>query len=62
MRALFNFSILALIWSVYYLAKRITGGVADTTDAVVCGIVIAFCIGCIARCLFVRLKKRKKDI
>ena len=44
MKTLFHFSILALIWSIYYLAMHKTGGILTTTDIVVCGAVIVFCV------------------
>ena len=44
MKMLFSFSILALIWSVYYLAMHITGGILTMTDTIVCGAVIVFCV------------------
>ena len=47
MRILFSFSILALIWSIYYLAMHITGGILTMTDSVVCGTVIIVCISII---------------
>lgn len=47
MKMLFNFSILALIWSVYYLAMHITGGILTMTDTIVCGAVIVFCVATI---------------
>lgn len=40
-----TFSLLALIWTLYYLAKRITGNLLTTADLVVCGCVLLFCIG-----------------
>lgn len=45
MKTLFNFSILALTWSIYYLAKRSTGNILTPVDVVVCGAVILFCAG-----------------
>ena len=42
MKTLFHFSILALIWSIYYLAMHQTGGILTTTDIVICGAVIVF--------------------
>lgn len=56
----FDFSILALIWSIYYLAKRITGNTLTTADMLVCGAVIAICIGCIVYHLY-RKARIKKD-
>ena len=40
-----TFSLLALIWTLYYLAKRITGNLLTTADLVVCGSVLIFCVG-----------------
>ena len=40
----FSASLLVLIWTIYYYAKRTTGGVTNTLDNVVCGIVGLFCI------------------
>ncbi len=59
MKTLFHFSILALIWSIYYLAMHITGGILSTTDMVVCGVVIVFCVIMIAvyLCKFRNKKK-----
>lgn len=39
-----TFSLLALIWTLYYLAKRATGNLLTTADLVVCGCVLLFCI------------------
>lgn len=47
MKMLFSFSIFALIWSVYYLAMHITGGILTMTDTIVCGAVIVFCVAII---------------
>ena len=47
MKMLFSFSSLALIWSVYYLAMHITGGILTMTDTIVCGAVIVFCVAII---------------
>ena len=41
---LFSASLLVLIWTIYYYAKRTTGGVTNTLDNVVCGIVGLVCI------------------
>ena len=59
MKILFHFSILALIWSIYYLAMHKTGGILTTTDIVVCGAVILFCVIMIAiyLCKFRNKKK-----
>lgn len=43
MRILFSFSVLVLIWSIYYLAMHITGSILTLTDIVVCGAVIIIC-------------------
>ncbi len=40
-----TFSLLALIWTLYYLAKRTTSNLLTTADWVVCGWVLLFCIG-----------------
>ena len=40
-----TFSLLALIWTLYYLAKRITGNLLTTADLAVCGSVLIFCVG-----------------
>ena len=40
-----TFSLLSLIWTLYYLAKRITGNLLTTADLVVCGSVLIFCVG-----------------
>ena len=40
----FSASLLVLIWTIYYYAKRTTGGVTNTLDYVVCGIVGLVCI------------------
>lgn len=37
-----TFSLLALIWTLYYLAKRITENLLTTADLVVCGCVLLF--------------------
>ena len=47
MKMLFSFSIFAPIWSVYYLAMHITGGILTMTDTIVCGAVIVFCVAII---------------
>ncbi len=39
------FAALALIWSIYYLAMRRTGGLLNRTDLLVCGTVALLCIG-----------------
>lgn len=39
-----NAAILCLIWTVYYYAKRYTGGVIDTKDNIVCGIIGLSCV------------------
>ena len=40
---------LILIWTVYYYGMRRTGGVADKTDAVICGIAGFLCAVVIAK-------------
>lgn len=55
----FNFSLLALIFSIYYLVKRVTGNLINTVDIIVCGIVILFCIGNIA--LYIYKWKQQKQ-
>ena len=40
----FSASLLVLIWTIYYYAKRTTGGLTNTLDNVVCGIVGLVCI------------------
>ena len=44
MKMMFRFSILALIWSIYYFAMHKTGGILTNTDMVVCGVVIVVCL------------------
>ena len=44
MKTWFCFSILALIWSIYYLAMHIIGGILTVTDMIVCGAVIIVCV------------------
>lgn len=53
------FDIHALIWSIYYLAKRITGNILTNTDVIVCGIVIIFCLLDIVYCLYKKYKSKK---
>ena len=52
----FSASLLVLIWTIYYYAKRTTGGVTNTLDNVVCGIVGLVCIFII---FFKRFKRTK---
>lgn len=59
MKILFSFSILALIWSIYYLAMHVTGGILTMTDTVVCGVVIVVCMSIIIWNV-VRLIKEKR--
>ena len=59
MKTLFSFSILALIWSIYYLAMHITGGIFTTTDTVVCGAVIILCVSIIVRNVVRLIKTRR---
>lgn len=56
----FNFSLLALIWSIYYLAKRTTGGLLNRADVIIGGIVVAFCIGNIALYAYKSWQTRNK--
>lgn len=42
-RFTFNAAILCLIWTIYYYAKRYTGGVINIKDNVVCGTVSLIC-------------------
>lgn len=44
MKMMFRFSILALIWSIYYLAMHKTGGILTITDMMVCGAVMVVCL------------------
>lgn len=39
-----NASILILIWTIYYYAKRYTGGLADNMDNIFCGLISFICI------------------
>lgn len=59
MKTLFSFSILTLIWSIYYLAMHITGGILTTTDTVVCGAVIILCVSIIVRNVVRLIKTRR---
>lgn len=61
MKMLFSFSILALIWSVYYLAMHITGGILTMTDTIVCGAVIVFCVATIIWNVIRLIKARHRD-
>ena len=58
---LFSFSFLALIWSVYYLAMHITGGILTITDTIVCGAVIVFCVAIIIWNTVRLIKVRHRD-
>ncbi len=58
MKFWFGFSILALVWSIYYLAMHITGGILTVTDIVVCGTVVVVCVIMIAIYLCKLCKKR----
>lgn len=58
-KTFFSFSLLALIWSVYYLAMHITGGILTNADVVICGSVMLVCIGGI---LFYLCKRKKKSM
>ncbi len=59
MKWLFNFSILAFLWSIYYLAKRITGNTLTEPDILVCGSVIAFCTEMAAYYLIKKYRQKK---
>ena len=61
MKMLFSFSILALIWSVYYLAMHITGGILTMTDTIVCSAVIVFCVVIIIWNVVRLVKARHRD-
>lgn len=52
-----SFSILALVWSIYYLAMHITGGILSKTDIIICGTVILLCV---IMLVFYFYKQRKK--
>lgn len=52
-------SVLILIWTVYYYGMRRTGGVADKTDAVICGIAGFLCTVVIAKKTIEFLKTHK---
>ena len=51
--------VLVLIWTTYYYAMRHTGGVADTRDAIVCGVVGLICVVFIVKRTIDYLKNRK---
>ncbi len=51
MKTWFYFSILALIWSIYYLAMHVTGDILTTADILVCGMVMIGCVIIIVRCI-----------
>lgn len=59
MKTLFRFSILALIWSIYYLAMHITGDILTTSDMAVCGIVILACVIIIISYLCKNIREKK---
>lgn len=61
MKTLFNFSILALIWGIYYLAKRVTGNILTSIDVVVCGAVILFCVGDIIFYIYKKCIRQKNE-
>lgn len=44
MKVWFWFAVLALIWSTYYLAMHVTGGILTPLDIGICGCVIVACI------------------
>ena len=56
----FNASLLVLIWTIYYYAKRTTGGVTNTLDNVVCGIVGLVCMFIILFNIVRYIKDKKK--
>lgn len=59
----FNAAILCLIWTIYYYAKRYTGGIVNKQDNIVCGIVCFVCaIIILARivCIFKDTKRGKR--
>ena len=60
MKFLFSFSLFALIWSAYYLAMRITGGILTITDLLVCGTVVFLCLITIACYLYRKYKNQKQ--
>lgn len=60
MKFLFSFSLFALIWSAYYLAKRKTGGILTITDLLVCGTVVFLCLITIACYLYRKYKTKNK--
>lgn len=55
-----NFSMLALILSIYYLVKRTTGNLLERVDVIVYGIVIVFCLSNIAFYAYRSWKQRKE--
>lgn len=55
----FNASILVLVWTIYYYAKRSTGGVVNTVDNIVCGIISLICIFIIAKKLISYIRSKK---
>ena len=61
MKISFSFSILALIWSIYYLAMHITGGILTMTDTIVCDTVIVFCVAIIIWNVVRLIKTRYRD-
>lgn len=60
MKFLFSFSLFALTWSAYYLAKRKTGGILTITDLLVCGTVVLLCLITIACYLYHKYKNQKQ--
>lgn len=61
MKTLVGFSILALIWSIYYLAMHITGGILTMNDKVVCGLVITVCLIIIVWNIVHMLKRKRTN-
>ncbi|WP_071430286.1 hypothetical protein [Angelakisella massiliensis] len=56
---LVSFAVLALIWTVYYLAMHITGGILTKVDMAVCGAVLLFCAAVILGHIYCFWKRRK---
>lgn len=51
-------SILILIWTIYYYAKRYTGGLVDDMDNIVCGLTGFICIFIVIFCLQAIFEKK----
>lgn len=54
-----GFAVLALIWSIYYLAMRVTGNNLTTKDKWICGLVIVLCSGILIRSLYMKFNYKK---